>query len=74
MIAPTRASLTRDAARMRAAFNGLTAIQRQALYLTAVEHRPVSYVAHRLELPTEVVDRIACAARAKVYQAVGSRA
>lgn len=68
MIAPTLASTSRDAARMRAAFGELTTIQQQALYLTTVERMPVGQVAWRLGLPAAVAEGIASAARFKVYE------
>lgn len=73
MIAPTVASTHQFTDRMRTAFAGLTTIQQQALYLTTVEHLPVGAVAWKLGLPTEAAERIASAARFKVYEAVGSR-
>lgn len=73
MIAPTLASTSQDTQRMRHAFAGLTTIQQQALYLTAVEHWPVGAVAWKLGLPTDAAERIACAARTKVYEAVAGR-
>jgi len=72
MIAPTLASTSQYAARMRDAFANLTTIQQQALYLTAVEHQPIGAVAWRLGLPTDAADRIATAARLKVYEAVAA--
>ncbi|MET0522638.1 MAG: hypothetical protein ABW156_11820 [Jiangellaceae bacterium] len=72
MIAPTLASTSQYAQRMRHAFAGLTTIQQQALYLTAVEHMPPSVVARRLDLDVEVAEQIACAARTKVYTAVAA--
>lgn len=72
MIAPTRASHTRYTTRMRHAFAGLTTIQQQTLYLTAVEHCSVEAVARRLSLPVKSVERIAAAARIKVYQQVAA--
>ena len=70
MIAPTIASTPKEMARMRNAFAGLTTIQKQAIYMTVVERQPVEWVAHILDLSTDVIGRIASAACLKVYEDV----
>jgi len=70
MIAPTRASHSRLSARMRVALAALTITQRQALYLSVVDGRPVNNVARYLDLPEEFAEQIAVAARTEIYKAV----
>lgn len=70
MIAPTRASHSRLSARMRDALADLTITQRQALYLTVVDGRPATNVGRHLDLPAELAEQIAVAARTKIYEAV----
>jgi DNA-directed RNA polymerase specialized sigma24 family protein len=70
MICPTPSTHRRISARMSAALDSLSVTQRQALYLSVVEHRSMSAVAHALGLPRDTAERIAAAARTKLYQEV----
>jgi DNA-directed RNA polymerase specialized sigma24 family protein len=72
MFSPTSASHNRSTARMRAAVDSLSITQRQALYLTVVEDLPAATVARRLDMPCDLVEQIATAARTRLYEVVAA--
>jgi DNA-directed RNA polymerase specialized sigma24 family protein len=72
MFSPTSASHNHSTARMRDAVAALSITQRQALYLTVVEDMPATAVARRLDMPCDLVEQIASAARTHLYEAVAA--
>ena len=70
MITPTSANLPKISDRMRRAVASLTVTQQQAVYLNVVKGWPIGYVAWQLGMPRDAAERIAGAARARIYEAV----
>ena len=69
MIAATSASHRRISDRMREALATLTVTQRQALFMSVVDGRPASNIAQHMDLPEDLAEQIATAARTKLYEA-----
>lgn len=70
MFTPTSANLPKISDRMRRAVAALTVTQQQAVYLNVVEGWPIGQVAWQLGLSRDAADRIASAARVRIYEAV----